>query len=124
MNNFCPINECERAAECGYAGECLKAKSEGATRESPGPAKVVAAVPTGSMSVAEAEAYCRDLDAASERAKSVAAGESDPLSKWRWNSHAESFAAAAKDMRQRMELLSVRQPTSNTRADLRGASPR
>lgn len=48
MNNFCPINECERAAECGYAGECLKAKSEVAPSESTGPAKVVAAVPTGS----------------------------------------------------------------------------
>lgn len=65
------------------------------------------------MSVAEAAAYCLDLDAAAEKAKRMAAESTNPIERSRWQSHADNFANAARNMRQRMEESSVRQPTSN-----------
>jgi len=43
---FCPINECPTAAECGYAGECLKARGGEASSKVAGP---VGSLSTGDL---------------------------------------------------------------------------
>jgi hypothetical protein len=45
---FCSINECTTAAECGYAGECLKARSALPTPEPQGQS-ARSSLATGSM---------------------------------------------------------------------------
>jgi hypothetical protein len=66
------------------------------------------------MSVAEAVAWCLDLDRAAAKAERLASEAITPHDRTRWQSHADSFATAARDMRRKMEAANMRQPTSNT----------
>lgn len=78
-----------------------------------GASKVVAAVPTGSLSASEAEELCSFWRAKADFAEDERERATQQNTAGRWAGVRDAFTQAQVDLRRRMGLTTERQPTEN-----------
>lgn len=106
------IDFAKKTAELRATRATLKAASELATSETAGPAKVVAAVATGSLPVVEAESLCAEWEDKAKGWQQMSRGR-DPEAQLRVNGMCEALKQCARQLRRRMAAATERQPEEN-----------
>lgn len=101
MSDFCDIKDCPTAAECGYAGRCLKRSSALPPPESQGPSER-SRLATCSLPVLLVNGAASQLEDAARIGNQVGA-----------YLYAESFADLAKQLRAHAASATERQPEEN-----------
>ena len=109
-------------ASIGAMGQLVAAIQQDASERAPsepaGPAKVVAAVATGSLPVLSAEALCCEWEEKARDYQRIS-GPCDEAGKIKFTAIADAFWACAAGLRRQMEATTERQPEKNVRAQPR-----